>query len=185
VTDYNSFDGNRVKHMDMIQAVIGRLAGNSFLIKGWAITVAGVFFGFAVKDLAWDLALAGLLPTLAFWIVDTYFLRSERLFRALYDQVRTFDEQVKAFFMGATGPDFVGRVSRGETLAERSVASWKRTFVRPTLSLFYLALMVADGLVMLLIVLRSDSSEDECNAALHIATRLANAIGDAFQIYPG
>jgi hypothetical protein len=31
---YDDFEQNRVKHMEMIQAVIARLAGNSFLIKG-------------------------------------------------------------------------------------------------------------------------------------------------------
>jgi hypothetical protein len=186
VADYDSFDGNRIKHMEMIQAVVGRLAGNSFLIKGWAITLAGVFFGFAVKDLAWDLALAGFLPTLAFWIVDAYFLRSERLFRALYDQVGTFDdEHIQPFFMGATGDEFVGRVSRGETLAERSVASWKSTFWRPTLRWFYLSLMVANGLIILLILVRSDASEEDWHHALHGATRLTNTIGNALQIYPG
>ena len=32
-----------VKHLELIQAVITRLANNSFLMKGWALTVTGAF----------------------------------------------------------------------------------------------------------------------------------------------
>lgn len=39
---YESFEDQRIKHLDMLQAVIGRLGNDSFLVKGWAVTVAGV-----------------------------------------------------------------------------------------------------------------------------------------------
>lgn len=44
----------------MIQAAIGRLGNDSFLVKGWAVTVAGVFFGFAVNGSTSALAFASL-----------------------------------------------------------------------------------------------------------------------------
>jgi len=34
----------------MVQAVITRLGNDSFLVKGWAVTVNGVFLGFAVSS---------------------------------------------------------------------------------------------------------------------------------------
>jgi hypothetical protein len=37
---YDDFSSNRLKHMELIQAVVSRLAGNSFLVKGGAITLA-------------------------------------------------------------------------------------------------------------------------------------------------
>jgi hypothetical protein len=61
---------------------------DSFLMKGWALTVAGAFYGFAVKGTAWQVAAIGLMPVVVFWGLDAYFLRQERLFRGLYDQVR-------------------------------------------------------------------------------------------------
>ncbi len=64
-----------LKHLEFIQAVIARLAGNSFLIKGWALTVTGAFYGFAVHGSDWRLAALGLLPALTFWGLDGYFLR--------------------------------------------------------------------------------------------------------------
>jgi hypothetical protein len=33
-------DERRVKHLEMIQAVVARLGNNAFLIKGWSITGA-------------------------------------------------------------------------------------------------------------------------------------------------
>ena len=77
-----------VKHLEMIQAVVTRLANNSFLIKGWTLTVAAAAYGFAVNRIDWKLAVAGTIVVLGFWFLDTYYLRQERLFRHLYNRVR-------------------------------------------------------------------------------------------------
>lgn len=136
VNDYSSFDEPRIRHLEMIQAVISRLGTNSFLVKGWAVTVSGAFLGFAIDGKKWGLALAGLLPTLLFWGLDTYFLRAERLFRALHDAVRTATgtSPVEPFFMDAT---------KSEVASSSADASWGEVVVSPTLSLFYGALAVA------------------------------------------
>lgn len=65
-----------VKHLEFIQAVVGRLGNNGFLVKGWAITVTGIFFGFAVDSHDWRLGLVSVVPIVAFWGVDAYFLLS-------------------------------------------------------------------------------------------------------------
>ena len=41
---------NQQKHLEMLQAAIARLAGNSFAIKGWAVALVAVLGGFAAKD---------------------------------------------------------------------------------------------------------------------------------------
>ena len=34
----------KLKHLEMVQGVINRMASNSFMLKGWAVTlVAGIF----------------------------------------------------------------------------------------------------------------------------------------------
>lgn len=91
----------QIKHLEFIQGVIGRLANDSFLMKGWALTVTGAFFGFSVKDVDWRIALVGLVPLLAFWGLDGYFISRERMFRALYDAVRT-DAAIEPFSMDYT-----------------------------------------------------------------------------------
>lgn len=75
------------KHMDYVQAVINRLAGNSFLMKGWALTVSSALLGLAVSESKPLLALVAAMPALAFWVQDTYFLRQERAFRAMFDDI--------------------------------------------------------------------------------------------------
>ena len=76
------------KHLEIIQAVVNRLAGNSFAYKGWAITLVAALIALNAKDASVRLVLVALLPALAFWGLDAYYLRQERLFRKLYDGVR-------------------------------------------------------------------------------------------------
>jgi hypothetical protein len=133
---YDDFETNRIKHMEMIQAVVARLAGNSFLLKGWALTLVVAILGFAVNKNSPGLTLVALLPIIVFWSLDSYYLHTEWLFRELHRKVRDPESGVKPFFMGATDKDFVGG------LPENARSRW-RTFWRPTLWLFYGALAVA------------------------------------------
>lgn len=144
MTDYDSLEDHRVKHLEMIQSVIGRLGNDSFLVKGWTITVAGVFYGFAIQTTNWKLAAASAAPTLAFWILDVYFLRAERLFRALHDHVRQPTSEIEPFFMNATSSAFITMTQA----KDNSIGSWWGTAWRPTLSFFYLALLVFAGIVV-------------------------------------
>jgi hypothetical protein len=60
---------------------------NSFLIKGWAITLASAFLGVALKDDAGPIAkvaFLAILPTLCFWLLDAYYLAAERVVRGSY-----------------------------------------------------------------------------------------------------
>jgi hypothetical protein len=133
-----------LKHLEFIQAVIARLAGNSFLIKGWALTVTGAFYGFAVHGSDWRLAALGLLPAMTFWGLDGYFLRQERLFRSLYNAVRKDDGGVDAFCMRPLHhPDAVGTVgTRLRVPMAWAVRGWLRVSATWTLLGLYVPLLV-------------------------------------------
>jgi len=91
------------KHLEFIQGIIARLANTSFLLKGWSITVvAGLFALGASERRASILALAVVL-TVIFWFLDAFFLRQERLYRALYDQVRKKPEAEIDFSLDPSG----------------------------------------------------------------------------------
>lgn len=75
-------------HLEMIQAIITRMAHNSFLLKGWAVTLTAALLGLAVKDEHQALIWVALLPVLTLWLLDGYFLHQERRFRRRFDQVR-------------------------------------------------------------------------------------------------
>jgi hypothetical protein len=98
----NGFDDARIKHMELIQEVIARLANESGLVRGLAITIAAAFFGFAARSLSWRIAAVGLLPVVVFWGLHVYYLRAERRYRRLYDRVRRADPDVEPFSMDAS-----------------------------------------------------------------------------------
>jgi len=83
----------RIKHLEFIQSAISRIAANSFLLKGWSVTLAAALVALAAKDADLRFAVIALFPALIFWGLDAYYLRLERLFRALYDDVRRLPEQ--------------------------------------------------------------------------------------------
>lgn len=140
MSEYDSFEDARIKHLEMIQAVIARLGNDGFIVKGWAVTVAGAFYGFALTESEWRLGLASIVVTLAFWGIDTYFLRAERLFRELYGQVRARQEGLEPFVMSATGESFSDRV---RSAGKENLLSWWRTARRPTLIGLYATLIAA------------------------------------------
>jgi hypothetical protein len=69
------------KHLDYLQAVVTRLAGNSFLLKGWSITLTTAIIGLAVKEGGPAFALLGLVPVVVFGLLDAYYLALEKGFR--------------------------------------------------------------------------------------------------------
>ena len=79
---------NRRHHLSQIQLTIIRIAANSFLIKGWSVTLVAALFALASVDTRQEFAWLALLPAVTFWTLDGYYLRQERLFHKLWDSVR-------------------------------------------------------------------------------------------------
>ena len=127
---------SKLKHLELIQGVVNRLATDSFRVKGWAVVlVTALFVLLAIEDRL-HAAYIALAPVLVFWGLDGYYLWQERLFRALYDRVRVVDESEVDFSMA--------------TAAFRT--GWKRSWLGSTLSItlvpFYGALIIAIALVV-------------------------------------
>ena len=117
-----------VRHMEMIQGVIDRMAHDSFLVKGWSMTllVAGVIFITRGEVRSDFIVLAFIVPVFGFWFLDAYFLWHERLFRRLYNEVR--QREATDFSMDLTK-------YKGEPKDQR--ADFARSFCSCTLNLFY------------------------------------------------
>jgi len=146
---YDDFDEGRIKHLELVQAVISRLGNDAFLMKGWALTVAGAFLGFAVTAREVWLAVGSCFTTLIFWRLDAYFLRAERLFRKLYSRVRDGDEDIAPFFMNATAPAFAKLLSEDE---KGELSLWE-AFRSSSLWWFYFAILLAAAVVVLVLTL--------------------------------
>jgi len=89
----------KLKHLEMLQAVIVRMGNNSFLLKGWSVTLVSVLFAIAIQDKVKIFVALAYFPTLIFWALDGFYLWQERLFRVLYDHVRTLKENQIDFSM--------------------------------------------------------------------------------------
>lgn len=86
----------------MIQGVISRMAHCSFLIKGWSVTLVTALFALAAAGTNQKFILLAYFPAFAFWSLDAYFLRQERLFRKLFDRVRTLPEEEVEYSLDAS-----------------------------------------------------------------------------------
>jgi len=74
-----------LKEIDIIQDIIRRMASNSFLIKGWTITLVVVTL--LLKDAEKYQVWLAFIPLIVFWFLDVYFLWQEQMYRELYKWV--------------------------------------------------------------------------------------------------
>ncbi len=70
------------KEIDIVQDIIRRMAYNSFIIKGWAITL--IVITLLLRGTKFQVFIA-FIPLFVFWFLDAYFLRQERMYRKLYE----------------------------------------------------------------------------------------------------
>jgi hypothetical protein len=76
------------KHLEFIQQVVTRANGNSFQIKGWTVTIVAALAALSAADAKPQFAWIAASAVIFFWLLDAYYLRMERLYRALYDHLR-------------------------------------------------------------------------------------------------
>ncbi len=75
------------KHLDHLQGVITRHNSNSFMIKGWTITICTAILAIAGTWKEPLLSLIALVPISVFWVLDSFYLANERCFVSLYNAV--------------------------------------------------------------------------------------------------
>jgi len=73
-----------LKEIIIIQDIIKRMASNSFMIKGWTISLVVVSLLLRGSK---NQVLIAFIPIIFFWFLDAYFLLQERLYRKLYNWV--------------------------------------------------------------------------------------------------
>ena len=79
---------NLHKEIDIIQDCINRMAQNSFMIKGWLVTLVVAMLILMPENI--DFILVGiisLIPLISFWYLNAVFLQTEKKFRKLYEWV--------------------------------------------------------------------------------------------------
>lgn len=92
----------KLKHLEFIQNVITRMNSNSFLIKGWTITLVSALFALAAKDANVNYVLVSYIVIPVFWVLDGFYISRERQYRDLYKDVSIKDENTIDFSMDAS-----------------------------------------------------------------------------------
>ena len=120
----------KLKHLEFIQTAIARMATNSFLFKGWAITIAAALSAFAAVNTKAALIAIALVSTAMFWGLDGYYLWLERGFVTLHNDVAAKSENEIDFSM---------RIDK-----THAVRRWLRTCRRYHLVVFYGSIIVIE-----------------------------------------
>jgi hypothetical protein len=131
-----------LKHLDILQGIVGRLAQNSGTCKNWCITlVAGVLvltFSKDVPDGTRKLVpFIACIPIVIFWAIDAYYHSLERAFR---NQSLAF---VRSIHGGTFVPSTVLMISDTRSRSQRSKDSLGIAFTTAATTGFYGALIAA------------------------------------------
>ena len=85
----------------MIEAIIERMAKNSFQLKGWSITFIALVCAISAHGSDKRFILLAFIPILGFWILDSFYLQQERKYKQLYKNVAEQDESQIDFNLDA------------------------------------------------------------------------------------
>lgn len=93
------------KEIDLIQGCINRMASNSFLLKGWLISLIAVIMTLSPEDMNKFIVIVTMVMiTFSFWYLDAFFLRTEKLYRKLYTWMLENRKQGKRDFQYDLNP---------------------------------------------------------------------------------
>jgi len=127
----------KLKHLEFIQAAISRMATNSFLFKGWAITIAAGLSAFAAVNTRVALLVIAIVSTVMFWGLDGYYLWLERGFVKLHVEVAAKQE---------SEIDFSMTIDKANAFCK-----WFKTCWRHHLYLFYGTIILVDVVAIFLV----------------------------------
>lgn len=83
------------QHLEFIQNVITRMNTNSFQVKGMVVTIVTALIAIYVTTSNVFFIFLGIVPTLLFWCIDSYYLQQERKFRGIYDNVAKLKDNIE------------------------------------------------------------------------------------------
>ncbi len=133
----------KLKHLDFAQGVINRMGQCSFLLKGWSVILVSGLFALAAKETNPLFVYLAYLPAISFWILDGYYLYQERLYRQLYDKVRTLE------------PDDIDFGMNASTFNGQGKATWPESILSKTMLLFHGILLLTIVVVMIACIINT------------------------------
>ena len=94
----------KAEYLQMLQEPICRMSTISAIFKGFSAAIVAGISTISFPDInLWVMGLS-FLPVLAFAVLDVYYLKLERKFRFLFDQVRTDKHEIDFSMKLTTDP---------------------------------------------------------------------------------
>lgn len=134
----------KVKHIEMIEDVIERMAKNSFQLKGWTMSLIALVGAISAQGSDKRFILLAFIPIIGFWLLDAYYLQQERKYKQLYKNVIEKEENQIDFSLDTSM--VIG------THKEMKRLCFYRCFFSITELFFYP--LIAAALIILVIVLK-------------------------------
>lgn len=82
----------KIKHLEMIEAIIERMAKNSLQLKEWTMALVVLVATITSQSGNENLVLLGFVPIIGFWFLDSFYLLQERKYKVLYKNVSKKEE---------------------------------------------------------------------------------------------
>lgn len=135
------------KELDLIQACISRMAQNSFMIKGWFVSIYAVILALLLEKINLILLCTSLVVVnLVFWYMDGFFLRTEKVYRKIYNWVLNMRSHNNRELMYQLDPGkFSGKIEEVEPIRK---VMWSKT-----LRWFYLLPLGIVAMILLISLL--------------------------------
>lgn len=145
----------KLKHLEFIQNIITRMNLNSFSIKKWTVTLITIIITIASSINNDNTNKVLLLPYLLialFWVLDGFFLYQERLFRGLYNDVATKNNDIEIdFSMDIRKYNPKNNLCKNKKKFKKN--TWKSSTLSITLGIFYGLLIFLNTIIFIILAI--------------------------------
>lgn len=129
----------KIEYLEMIQEPICRMSTMSAIFKGFSATIVAGISAISYSTVNIYILLLSFFPILAFVAIDIYYLKLERKFRFLFEQVRT----------GTHPIDFSMELTKDPGEILRAKARIWDCIKSPSIYIFYPLILLAPTIVVL------------------------------------
>ena len=136
----SSLIDNKKDYLALLQEPIGRLSTASSVFKGFAATIVTGIAALSYSEIDIKLLVLSFVPILAFAALDVFYLRLEKRYRGLYNDVLS----------GEHGVDFSITLPADKQAIKRAKATIWHCILSPSIWLFYPAMFVVLALVCIM-----------------------------------
>ena len=114
------------KEIDLIQSCITRMAQNSCMVKGGLVSLYAVVLALLPEKInLFLLCTVLIMVNLMFWYLDAFFLRTEKIYRKIYDWVLEMRPKNNRELLYQLNPkEYDGKIEKVESIRK---VMWSRT----------------------------------------------------------